>query len=92
MMNRLYFPNAGVALRPIAWLAFAVSLSTHAWGQSGATHIGFEEEQAAARAAQVKAEELARQEAAKEARFRDLAVELAKRQEAIVDLQSRQDL
>ena len=88
-MNRLYFPNAGVALRAIAWLAFAVSLSTHAWGQSGAAYIGSEDEQAAARAAQVEAEELSRQEAAKEARFRELAVELAKRQEAIVDLQSR---
>ena len=73
----------------IAWLIFAVSLSTHAWGQSGAAYIGSEDEQAAARAAQVRAEELARQEAAKEARFRELAVELTKRQEAIVDLQSR---
>ena len=92
MMNRLYFPNAEVALKLIAWLVFAFSLSTHAWGQSGAAQIGFEEEQAAARAAQVRAEELARQEAAKEARFRELAVELAKRQEAIVDLQSRQGI
>ncbi len=49
MMNRLYFPNAEVALKPIAWLVFAFSLSTHAWGQSGAAHIGFEEEQTAAR-------------------------------------------
>ncbi len=92
MMKRLYFPNAEVALKLIAWLVFALSLSTHAWGQSGAAQIGFEEEQTAARAAQVRAEELARQEAAKEARFRELAVELAKRQEAIVDLQSRQGI
>ncbi|MEC7684792.1 MAG: hypothetical protein VX862_01025, partial [Pseudomonadota bacterium] len=91
-MNRLYFPNAEVALKLIAWLVFAFSLSNHAWGQSGAAQIGFQEEQTAARAAQFRAEELARQEAAKEARFRELAVELAKRQEAIVDLQSRQGI
>ena len=92
MMNRLYFLSAGVALKPIAWLILSTSLSAPAWGQSGAVHIGFEEEQAAARAAQVRAEKLAHQEAAKEARLQVLAVELAKRQEAIVDLQSRQGI
>ena len=91
-MNRLVFRGAAVALKFMAWLIFLSVCLFLSGGQSGAAQIGFEEEQAAARAAQVRAEELARQEAAKEARFRELAVELAKRQEAIVDLQSRQGI
>lgn len=89
---RLCFSSAAVALKFAARLIFSVSLSASVLGQSGGAHVGFEEEQAAAKAAQVRAEKLARKEAAKEARMQELAGELAKRQEAIVDLQSQQGI
>ena len=89
---RLCFSSAAVALKFAARLIFSVSLSASVLGQSGGAHVGFEEEQAAAKAAQVRAEKLARKEAAKEARMQELAGELAKRQEAIVDLQSQRGI
>ena len=92
VMNRLVFPCAAVALKFTAWLIFSVSLSASVWGQSGGAHVGFEEDQAAAKAAQIRAEKLARQQAAKEARLQELAGELARRQEAIVELQSQQGI
>ncbi|NBQ73184.1 MAG: hypothetical protein EBU11_09710 [Gammaproteobacteria bacterium] len=91
-LYRLVFPGNAVALKFIAWLIFSVSLSASVWGQSGGAHVGFEEDQAAAKAAQIRAEKLARQQAAKEARLQELAGELARRQEAIVELQSQQGI
>ncbi|MGB0322512.1 MAG: hypothetical protein ACPGAF_09335 [Pseudohongiellaceae bacterium] len=78
-MNRLVFPCAAVALKFTAWLIFSVSLSASVWGQSGGAHVGFEEDQAAAKAAQIRAEKLARQQAEKEARLQELAGELARK-------------
>ena len=96
MMNRIIFPVADGGLKLTFCLICSLYLSASAsvadFDQPSATHAGFEEEQAAARAASIQAEKLAGKASANEARLQELAIELGKRQELIFDLQSQRGI
>ena len=82
----------GASLKFTAWLIFSFCLPASAVGQSSAKRVGYEEEQAAKRAVQIKAEKLALEPVAKEARLQELTLELGKRQKSILDLQSQRGI